>query len=132
MIRASSKTVTPAASAFDANEALRLQLVNKLCEPGRALEEAVAVAKRFAQMPPIAMALLKAALNNGADTLDQAVNTEVNYGSVLMHTEDFGEAAQAFIQHWVDTLNYATDTGDTAALKKLAAEDCSACADFSG
>ncbi len=41
------------------------------------------------------------------------------------------EAAQAFIQHWVDTLNYATDTGNTAALKKLAAEDCSACADFS-
>ena len=26
---------------FDANEALRLQLVNKLCEPGRALEEAL-------------------------------------------------------------------------------------------
>lgn len=83
---------------FDANEALRLQLVNKLCEPGRALEEAIAVAKRFAEMPPIAMALLKAALNNGADTLDQAVNTEVNYGSVLMHTEDFGEAAQAFME----------------------------------
>ena len=83
---------------FDANEALRLQLVNKLCEPGRALEEAIAVAKRFAKNPPIAMALLKAALNNGADSLDQAVNTEVNYGSALMNTEDFGEAAQAFME----------------------------------
>lgn len=83
---------------FDANEALRLDLVNKLCEPGRALEEAIAVAKRFAKNPPIAMALLKAALNNGADSLDQAVNTEINYGSALMNTEDFGEAAQAFME----------------------------------
>jgi enoyl-CoA hydratase/carnithine racemase len=83
---------------FDAEEALRLQLVNKLCQPGRALEEAMEVARRFAKNPPVAMALLKAALNGGNDTLDQAVNTEVNYQSVLMNTQDFGEAAQAFME----------------------------------
>jgi enoyl-CoA hydratase/carnithine racemase len=84
--------------AFDASEALRLQLLNKLCEPGHALEEAVEVARRFAKNPPVAMALLKAALSIGNDSLDQAVNTEVNYQSVLMTTEDFGEAAQAFME----------------------------------
>ena len=83
---------------FDANEALRLDLVNKLCEPGRALEEAIAVAKRFAKNPAVAMALMKAALNNGNDTLEQAINTEVNYQSVLMNTDDFAEAANAFME----------------------------------
>ena len=56
------------------------------------------MAKRFAKNPPVAMALMKAALNIGNDSLDQAVNTEVNYQSVLMHTEDFGEAAKAFME----------------------------------
>jgi len=83
---------------FDANEALRLQLVNKLCEPGRALDEAIEVARRFAKNPPVAMALMKAALNIGNDSIDQAINTEVNHQSVLMNTEDFGEAAQAFME----------------------------------
>jgi enoyl-CoA hydratase/carnithine racemase len=83
---------------FDANEALRLDLVNKLCEPGRALEEAIAVAKRFAKNPAVAMALMKAALNNGNDTLEQAINTEINYQSVLMNTDDFDEAAKAFME----------------------------------
>ena len=86
------------AEQFDANEALRLQLVNKLCEPGKALEEAIALAKRWAKNPPIAMALMKAAFNIGNDSLDHAVNTEVNFQSVLMHTEDFGEAAKAFME----------------------------------
>jgi enoyl-CoA hydratase/carnithine racemase len=83
---------------FDADEALRLQLLNKLCEPGRALQEAIEVATRFAKNPPVAMALMKAALNIGNDSLEQAVNTEVSYQSVLMSTEDFGEAAQAFME----------------------------------
>jgi enoyl-CoA hydratase/carnithine racemase len=83
---------------FDANEALRLQLVNKLCEPGRALDEAIEVARRFAKNPPVAMALMKAALNIGNDSIDQAINTEVNHQLVLMNTEDFGEAAQAFME----------------------------------
>jgi enoyl-CoA hydratase/carnithine racemase len=86
------------ADPFDADEALRLQLVNKLCEPGRALEEAIEVARRFAKNPPVAMALMKAALNIGNDSIDQAVNCEVNYQSVLMNTEDFGEAAKAFME----------------------------------
>lgn len=86
------------AEHFDAQEALRLDLVNKLCEPGQALQEAIAVAKRFAKNPPVAMALMKAALAIGNDSLDQAVNTEVNYQSTLMHTEDFAEAARAFLE----------------------------------
>jgi enoyl-CoA hydratase/carnithine racemase len=84
------------AEPFDAHEALRLDLVNRVCEPGQALAQAIAAAKRFARHPPVAMAILKSALNVGNDTLDQAVNTEVNFQSVLMNTGDFDEAAKAF------------------------------------
>jgi len=83
---------------FDANEALRIDLVNKLCEPGKALEEAIEVAKRFAKMPPIALALLKSAMSVGNETLDGAVNTEINFQSVLQNSDDFGEAAKAFME----------------------------------
>lgn len=84
------------AEPFDAEAALRMNLINRVCEPGRALDEAIEVARKFARHPAVAMALLRSALNVGNDSVDQAVNTEVNFQSVLMHTEDFGEAARAF------------------------------------
>lgn len=86
------------AETYDAQQALDMQLVNKLVESGKALEEAIAVAKKFARNPPVAMALLRSALNLGNDSVDQACNTEVNYQSVLMHAEDYAEAARAFME----------------------------------
>ena len=86
------------AETFNAQQALEMQLVNRLCEPGQALAVALKAAKRFATNPPVAMALLKSALNTGGDTVDQAVATEVNLQSMLMHTEDFAEATRAFME----------------------------------
>jgi len=86
------------AEPFGAEQALELDLINEICEPGQALARALLAAEKFARNPPIAMALLKAALNSGADTLDQAIATEVNYQSVLMNTEDYAEAARAFME----------------------------------
>ena len=86
------------ADPVDAQEALRIQLVNTLCEPGKALEEAMTVAEKFARNPAVAMALLRSALNTGNDTADLAVATEINYQSVLMNSDDYKEAAQAFME----------------------------------
>jgi enoyl-CoA hydratase/carnithine racemase len=86
------------ADPFDGEAALRMNLVNRLCEPSRALEEAIEVAKRFAGNPPMAMALMKAAFNGGSDTLEMAIKTEIDYESVLMNSRDFAEAAAAFIE----------------------------------
>ena len=85
------------AEPVDAAEALRCQLINRVCEPGKALEVALKVAERFCRNPPIANALLKAALNTGNDTVDMACNTEMNYQSILMNTQDYAEAAKAFL-----------------------------------
>jgi enoyl-CoA hydratase/carnithine racemase len=84
--------------AFDAAEALRIQLINAVCEPGRALEKALEAAAKFARAPAVAMALMRSALNTGSDTVDLAVTTEVNYQSVLQNSADFAEAAAAFAE----------------------------------
>jgi enoyl-CoA hydratase/carnithine racemase len=78
------------------DKALEIGLINEIAPPGQVLDRAVAVARRFAKTPPVAMALLRSALSAGADTLDQALNTEMNLQGVLMSTDDFGEASDAF------------------------------------
>lgn len=84
--------------SFDAAEALRIQLVNSICEPGQALTTALKVAARFARAPAVAMALMRSALNTGNDSVDMAMTTEVNYQAILQNTADFAEAAAAFAE----------------------------------
>src|SRR5581483_1476672 len=86
------------AESFGAQEALQMQLINRVCDPGQALASALTAAEKFARNPPVAMALLKAALNTGNDSVDRAVATETDYQSVLMNTEDLAEATQAFME----------------------------------
>ena len=40
-------------------------------------------------------------------------------------------AAKAFVRYWIDTLNYATATGETNALQNLGTADCESCKNFS-
>lgn len=86
------------AEPFDAEAALEMQLINRICEPGEALTQALIAAEKFACTPAVAMALMKSALNTGNDTVDMAMATEVNYQSVLQNSADFAEAAQAFLE----------------------------------
>jgi enoyl-CoA hydratase/carnithine racemase len=84
--------------SFDAAEALRIQLINSVCDRGLALETALKVAAKFARAPALAMSLMRSALNTGNDTADMACMTEVNYQSVLQNSADFAEAAAAFAE----------------------------------
>jgi enoyl-CoA hydratase/carnithine racemase len=83
---------------FDARAALEMQLINRVCEPGHALEEALIAADKFARAPALAMALMKSALNTCNDTVDTAIVTEINFQSILQNSADFAEAAEAFAQ----------------------------------
>lgn len=85
------------AETYSAEQALAMQLVNRVCEPGEALAAAMEAAEHFARNPPVAMALLRSALNTGNDTVDQAIATETNYQAILQTTEDYAEAARAFM-----------------------------------
>lgn len=84
------------AETYTAAQAQEMQLINRTCEPGRALSAALEVAERFARNPPIAMALLRSALHTGNETIERAIATETDFQSTLTHTEDFAEAARAF------------------------------------
>ncbi|MDR5804876.1 enoyl-CoA hydratase/isomerase family protein [Caballeronia sp. LZ001] len=83
---------------LSAEQAERIGLVNERCETGHALERAIEVAREYAQLPPLAAALLKAALAEGADTLDAALRTEMECQSVAMTTADHREAVTAFLE----------------------------------
>lgn len=85
------------ANEIDGATALRIGLANQLAEPGAALAAAVAYAQKLATNPPLGMALIKSALSAGADSMDAALRTEIDYQPVLRQSHDHLEAAQAFI-----------------------------------
>ena len=93
---AKAREILGLARSFDGAEAGRIGLANEVVEPGSALERAMAVAQEYAALPPVATALLKSALAQGADSLDAAIRTEVEYQAVAMCSHDHAEAVRAF------------------------------------
>ena len=81
---------------FDVSEAARLGLVNRVSEPGAALNTAIEVARQFAAKAPIATAFTKAALGSGSTTLERTFQTEIAGQPVLTQTQDHLEAVAAF------------------------------------
>jgi 2-(1,2-epoxy-1,2-dihydrophenyl)acetyl-CoA isomerase len=84
------------ARTIDADEALRLKLVDQLSSPGAALSEALIVAQQFALAPPLAMAVTKAALAKGCLTLEDALRAEVESQPMLYQSQDHQDAVIAF------------------------------------
>jgi hypothetical protein len=44
--------------------------------------------------------------------------------------EDSAEGAAAFVTHYVDVLNHASNTGDTTQLERLSSPDCTGCQSY--
>ena len=86
------------ARPFDGAEAHRIGLANEVCEPGAALERAIAVALEYAALPPVTSALLKSTLAQGVDTLEAAIRSETEFQAVAMGTADHAEAVRAFME----------------------------------
>lgn len=82
---------------IDGVEAGRLGIANRVVEPGRALDAALEVARRYAENPPVAMALIKASLAAGSGSLEEGLQAEVNFQPLLMSTKDHAEAVAAFL-----------------------------------
>lgn len=85
------------AREFNGEEAADIGFANQQVEPGQVLAAALTIAQRYAQMPPLAMAHLKAALASGIDSLDEAIETEVNLQPILRRSQDHLEATKAFM-----------------------------------
>lgn len=82
----------------EAKEALAIGLVDRLAEPGKVLEQAVARARLFAQAPPVALALTKAALARMPAPLEAVLQMEVDGQSALFRTRDHAEGRAAFLE----------------------------------
>jgi enoyl-CoA hydratase/carnithine racemase len=84
---------------IDANEALRLGMVNRVAAPGRWLEEAIELAAVVARRPPIAVRLGKQAVLAAEETaLTAGLDQERRLYELAMATEDRVEGMNAFLE----------------------------------
>lgn len=82
-----------------AGEALAAGLVNKVVPPEVYLDEAVILARKIAQMPPLAVKLAKESVNAAFNTtLDQGLMQERKNFYLLFASEDQKEGMKAFVE----------------------------------
>jgi enoyl-CoA hydratase/carnithine racemase len=92
-----AKELILSARAFSAAEALEWGLVNRLCEPGKLLEEALATAAEIAGNGPLAVRQAKKSIHYGlqADLLT-GYRFEIEAYNRLVDTDDRREGVRAF------------------------------------
>lgn len=86
------------AASVDARQAVALGLAGRLVPAGQARDAALGLAHQLARQPPVAMALLKAALAGGCDSLEQTFETEIDLQPILRSSADHLEALRAFLE----------------------------------
>jgi 2-(1,2-epoxy-1,2-dihydrophenyl)acetyl-CoA isomerase len=87
------------ADKLDAQEALRLGLVNKVVPIESLLTEARALAEKIAAGPSKAFGLTKRALNRAIfEDLEQLLEYEAHLQEIAGRSDDFAEGVQAFIE----------------------------------
>jgi enoyl-CoA hydratase/carnithine racemase len=83
----------------DAKQALEMGLVSEVVPDADVLNRALALAKRIAELPPIAVMLCKEVVLTGQDCpLDAALNLERKAFELLFDTEDQKEGMRAFAE----------------------------------
>jgi len=92
-----AKEIILAARPFSAEEAGAWGVVNKLCEPGRVLDEALEVAGRIASHAPLSVRQAKRAIRDGLQMdLASGMRLEIEAYNQLVGTEDRKEGIRAF------------------------------------
>src|SRR5690606_7501173 len=93
-----SKMLMMSGRVLDGETASRQGLVDELCEPGQALETALALAGEIADNAPLSHGLIKSALARGPMPLEDLLALEVDAQAVLFGSEDFREGTRAFME----------------------------------
>lgn len=82
-----------------ADEAEKIGLINKMCEPEALMDEALVMAKKIAKNSPIAVKYSKAAIDRGIDQdIDNGIRTENELFAMCFATEDQKEGMNAFLE----------------------------------
>jgi 2-(1,2-epoxy-1,2-dihydrophenyl)acetyl-CoA isomerase len=83
----------------DAWWAEKAGLVDEVVSPGKLMDAAQAMAAKLAEMPPIALGMVKELVYQGLESnFDYQLQAEASVASMLLRTEDFQEAARAFLE----------------------------------
>jgi enoyl-CoA hydratase len=83
---------------IDAQEALRIGLVNRVVPPTELLASAEAMMRQILSNAPLAVALVIEAVNQGVDrTQSDGLNLEANHFGLLAGTKDMAEGMEAFL-----------------------------------
>jgi 2-(1,2-epoxy-1,2-dihydrophenyl)acetyl-CoA isomerase len=86
-------------AVLSAEEAFKIDLVSKVVEPEKLLEESLEIAKRLAGMPTLALGMDKKMLDASfCDTLEEHLDLELEYVTKAAGTADFQEGCQAFFE----------------------------------
>jgi len=96
---AAAKLLIYTADAIDAQEALRVGLVDKVVPPDKLMETALDLARKIASRGPAAIRLAKSAINRGLDANLQSGNTiEIEAFGVCFSTGEPKEGMTAFLE----------------------------------
>ncbi|MCL5960800.1 MAG: enoyl-CoA hydratase-related protein [Chloroflexi bacterium] len=94
-----AKELVFAGEMIDADEALRIGLVDRVVPQQEVLERAMDLARRIATKAPVALYLAKRAVNEGLELpLTEALELETQYLRELWGTQDKNEAVRAFLE----------------------------------
>lgn len=84
-------------ATIDAEEAARVELVSKVCDPTALLEEAEDLATLVSAYGPVAMRIAREAVGRGMDmSFDQGLRLEMDLYALIQTTEDRMEGLRAF------------------------------------
>jgi enoyl-CoA hydratase/carnithine racemase len=82
-----------------AGEALKIGLINQASQPGKLMEDALALAQRLAERPPIAVScVLRAMAAGNYEGLEQGLKAEADGARIVRDTKDRIEGFAAFIE----------------------------------
>lgn len=94
-----AKQMLYTADVIDANEALRVGLVNSVVEPEELMDFVKKIAKRIISKAQVAVRLSKAAANEGMQTdIDRGMTIEADVFGLCFATDDQKEGMSAFIE----------------------------------
>lgn len=93
-----ARQVMMVGDTFGADLAAEWGLVEQVCPPGQALEQALALAARLTRAAPLALAMTKAMLARMPAGLDAMLKAEADAQSLLFTTADFAEGRDAFLE----------------------------------
>ncbi len=88
-----------AGETLSAGDALRLGLVNRVVEPQALMTEAEALARRIAELAPLAIQACLEAVTRGLNLpLEEGLRLEAELFSRLFETDDVREGTRAFLE----------------------------------